>query len=81
MRNRKLRNWMIEQHRIETGVSLPYRYKLSGKKDFLALKVGTNYSYMIQHKRMWMNTVVNKRSRRTDAFFLHYKINFRSGSL
>lgn len=76
MRYRKIRQWMIEQNRIETGECLPYKYDWHGKTK-RAIKEGTNYSIMIRYRRMWLNTLVDRRSLRRNPR-IHIRINSRS---
>lgn len=72
MRKRKIRQWMREQYRIETGRCLPYRYE-----NKLCVSVGTDYYYMITNKRKWLKEVVDGRCLRNHIFYLHQIISFK----
>lgn len=76
-KRRKIRQWMIEQNRIETGQCLPLRYEIGGRHK-LAFKTGTQYSYMIQYKRFWLENVVQRRSQRdSKRYLINMRINNR----
>jgi hypothetical protein len=72
MRKRKLRIWMLEQNRIETGVCLPLHYQ--GK---LCINPGTTYAYYIRGKRDWLAHIVFVRSVIRSRSFLHSKISYK----